>query len=113
MLPEEFDEIYLSEQYDLRDVYAARISPLVRQIYDLACEHNLPFVVSFCLNNDGDACGLMSTSHLVGPERTPIELAIAYRATRLPSEAALQVLSFIQYIESMCGIEDPQVNTIN
>lgn len=113
MLPEEFDKIYLSEQYDLRDVYAAQISPLVRQIYDLACEHNLPFVVSFCVNNEGDKCGLMSTSHLVGPERTPIELAIAYRATRLPAEAAFQVLGFIHHIESMYGIEDPQVNTIN
>lgn len=113
MLPEEFYQIYLSEQYDLRDVYAARISPLVRQIYDLACEHGLPFAAMFCVSNDGAACGLMSTSHLMGPARTPIELVLAYRAMQLPTDAAFQVLGFIHHIESMYGIEDPQDNTIN
>lgn len=114
MLPEEFDKIYLSEQYNLRELYNAQISPLMRQIYDLSREHNLPFTALFCVNNEGDKCGLLSTSNLVGPERTPVELVVAHRISRLPHEAVLMILDFISHFESVLDIEGPQQsNTLN
>lgn len=108
MTPEEFAQAYLSDKFDLRELYNTQISPLVRQIYDLSREHNLPFTASFCVNNEGDKCGLLYTSNLIGPERTPMELVVAHRISVLPSEAVFRILDFINHVESALGAEGPQ-----
>jgi hypothetical protein len=108
MTPEEFTQTYLSDTFDLRELYNAQISPLVRQIYDLSREHKLPFFASFCVNNEGGECGLLFTSNLVGPERTPVDLVVAHRISHLPPEAVFRILDFINYVESALGVAGQQ-----
>lgn len=75
---------FLTEAYDFQDVVAKELGPLVSRIHAICQEKRIPYVCAI-----GSMCDPEKNEHivsastlLVGPERTPPELALANLAVQ-------------------------------
>lgn len=89
---------FMTENFDLSDVFEEQIRPLMSQVHDICVKNGLSFVAGFAVSNeikrDDDAqrdynVGIAGSVFLNGPSRTPPELVVADTAFRKGLEASL------------------------
>lgn len=68
---------YLTTAYDKTAVYEAEILPLLSRVYDIAGEHEIPFIACLCVRNNENSHTLATAANTSGPERTPAEMMVA------------------------------------
>lgn len=78
---------HMTDLFDEETYVDEHIRPLVRQIYELCNERNIPFICALATSNHEDRVGINITAALPGITRTPLQLAACRYALNNPEES--------------------------